>query len=71
MKTIKFKTTIKCSGCLAKVTPFLNDDPTIEKWDVNINTPEKTLTVESNNGDTEQVIKAVENAGFQIELIKL
>lgn len=70
MKIIKFKTTIKCSGCLAKVTPFLNDKPTIEKWDVNINTPEKTLTVESNNGDTEQVIKAVEKAGFQIEQIK-
>jgi len=69
MKTIKFKTTIKCSGCLAKVTPFLNDEPTIEKWDVNIRTSEKTLTVESNNGDTEQVIKAVEKAGFKIELL--
>lgn len=69
MKTIKFKTTIKCSGCLAKVTPFLNEEPTIENWDVNIFTPEKTLTVESNNGDTEQVIKAVEEAGFKIELL--
>lgn len=66
MKIIKFKTTIKCSGCLAKVTPFLNDEPTIEKWDVNINTPEKTLTVESNNGDTEQVIKAVEKRAFKL-----
>lgn len=70
MKTLKFKTTIKCSGCLAKVTPFLNDESSIEKWDVNIYTPEKTLTVESNNGDAEKVIKAVEKAGFQIESIK-
>jgi len=69
MKTIKFKTTIKCSGCLAKVTPFLNDEPTIEKWDVNIYTAEKTLSVESNNGDTQQVINAVEKAGFKIELL--
>lgn len=69
MKTIKFKTTIKCSGCLAKVTPYLNEEPTIEKWDVNIYTPEKTLTVESNNGDTDKVIKAVEKAGFQIQSI--
>ena len=69
MKTIKFKTTIKCGGCVAKVTPFLNDEPTIEKWEVNINSPEKILTVESNNGDAEQVIKAVEKAGFEIESI--
>ena len=69
MKTLKFKTTIKCSGCLAKVTPFLNDEPTIEKWDVNIDTPEKTLTVESNDGDADKVIKAVEKAGFQIQSI--
>lgn len=34
-----------------------------------INSPEKILTVESNNGDTEQVIKAVEKAGFEIESI--
>lgn len=69
MKTLKFKTTIKCSGCLAKVTPFLNEEQSIEKWDVNIYTPEKTLTVETTNEDAEKIIKAVEKAGFQIEPI--
>lgn len=67
MTTLKFKTTIKCSGCLAKVTPFLNAEPSIEKWEVNIYTPEKTLTVESSEADTAKVIQAVEKAGFQIE----
>lgn len=69
METLKFKTTIKCSGCIAKVTPFLNEESTIEKWDVNINTPEKTLTVETRETDGEKIIDAVKKAGFEIEKI--
>lgn len=67
METLKFKTTIKCSGCLATVTPFLNEEKAIEKWDVDINAPGKTLTVETNEPDSERIIQAVKKAGFQIE----
>ncbi len=67
MKTLKFKTTIKCSGCLAKVSPFLNDEQSIQKWTVDINTPEKILTVETTETNGEKIIEAVEKAGFKIE----
>ena len=70
METIKFKTNINCGGCLAKVTPFLNEEKTIEKWEVNTLTPEKILTVISQEGNAETVIKAVQKAGFKIEEIK-
>ena len=69
METLKFKTTIKCSGCLATVTPFLNEESSIEKWDVDIYTPEKTLTVETNEANGEKVMNAVKKAGFEIEKI--
>ena len=71
MGTLKFKTNINCSGCLAKVTPFLNDEKSIEKWDVNTSTPEKTLTVDTEETDPEKIISAVEKAGFKIEQINL
>jgi copper chaperone len=70
METLKFKTTINCGGCLAKVTPFLNDEKSIEKWEVNTSSPEKTLTVETEDTDTNKIISAVEKAGFKIEQIK-
>ena len=70
METIKFKTNINCGGCIAKVTPFLNEEKTIEKWEVNTLTPEKILTVISQEGNAETVIKAVQKAGFKIEEIK-
>ncbi len=69
METLKFKTTINCGGCLAKVTPFLNDEKSIEKWEVNTSTPEKTLTVETEETNPEKIISAVQKAGFKIEQI--
>ena len=65
METLKFKTNIKCGGCIAAVTPVLNDIPEISKWEVDINNPEKILTVEANDQlDAETVVGALEKAGY-------
>ena len=69
MKTLKFKTTIKCAGCLAKLSPFLMAETSIKKWNVNMLSPEKILTVETINEGSEKIIDAVTKAGFQIEPI--
>lgn len=68
METTKFKTTIKCSGCVAKVTPFLNDALGEDNWEVDYNNPSKVLTVVGEN-DKEKVIQAVEKAGYKAEAI--
>ena len=68
MKTLVFKTNIKCSGCLARVTPALNNTKGIDKWNVNMLTPEKTLTVETESLDAGDIIGIVEKAGFKAEL---
>lgn len=65
METLKFKTNIKCSGCIAAVTPFLNDIPEIAKWEVDTDNPDKILTVEaSDNLDAETVVNTLEKAGY-------
>ena len=45
MEMIQFKTTIKCSGCVSKVTPFLNDVLGEDNWEVDYSDPSKVLTV--------------------------
>ncbi|MFB9865612.1 heavy-metal-associated domain-containing protein [Rufibacter immobilis] len=67
METLKFKTNIKCGGCVATVTPFLNGEKSIEKWQVDTNNPDKILTVEGNTVNEGEVIEAIEKAGFKIE----
>ncbi len=66
METIKFKTTIKCSGCVANVTPFLNEALGEDNWEVDINDPSKVLTVVGETDHT-NVIAAVEKAGYKAE----
>ena len=70
MKNLKFKTNINCSACVAKVTPFLNEEKTIEKWEVNTSIPDKILSVETNDSTSEKVIAAVQKAGYKIEAIQ-
>ena len=67
MKQYQFKTNINCSGCVAKVTPVLNSDPNVKEWNVDINNPNKVLTVETENLQENEVKALVQKAGFKAE----
>ena len=69
MKEMKFKTTIKCSGCLEKVSPQLNKEEGIKAWDVDLEDPQRILTVKSDTTTEEEIVAAVEEAGFEIEKV--
>jgi len=66
-KNLQFKTNINCSGCVAKVTPFLNEANNIVHWEVDTNNKDKILSVHSKGITTEEVIQKVQEAGFKIE----
>lgn len=68
MKTLKFKTNIKCSNCLAKVTPKLNEQSEIESWEVDLDDLDRTLTVKTANLQPDVIKKAVLKAGFIAEI---
>lgn len=70
MQTLKFKTNIKCSGCIAASTPFLNEAVGENNWQVDTQDPAKVLTVSAGDGvDAGAVIRAVKSAGYQAEPI--
>lgn len=70
METQKFKTTINCSGCVAKVTPVLNTVIGENKWEVDTQNPNKILTVTTGETVTEeQIVQAVKKVGFKAEKI--
>jgi len=70
MKVLKFKTNINCNGCIASVTPFLNNVESIDAWKVDINNMDKILEVESDDGNVEDVTSAVIEAGYEIVKIE-
>ncbi len=68
METLKFKTNIKCGGCIAAVTPALNNLKGLEKWEVDTASPQKTLTVQTQDAQTvEQIVGALHEKGFVAE----
>lgn len=69
MNTLKFKTTINCSACVAKVTPVLDAQENIQNWNVDTTNPDKTLTINSTNLDEADLIKSLQKIGFKAEKI--
>jgi hypothetical protein len=50
----KFKTNIKCDGCIAKVTPALNETVGQGNWNVDLQNPNKVLTIQTTRLKREQ-----------------
>lgn len=69
MKVLQFKTNIKCSGCVANVTPFLNKAVGEKNWKVDVTRPEKLLTVrpDSEAVTNKEVMDALKDAGYTSE----
>ena len=68
MSKMQFKSTIKCSGCVANVTPHLHEVSGLEKWEVDLKSPDRILSVEGDLTE-EQVREAVQKAGYTVEKI--
>lgn len=69
MKTLQFKTTIMCSGCLTAVTPHLNATESIASWEVDTTQADKILTVRGQDVQEFEVVAQVLKAGFTATLI--
>ncbi len=69
MKTLKFKTNVKCGGCVATITPFLNSEKGIARWSVDTASPQRILTVETAGLSAGEVVEILKKAGYQAELI--
>lgn len=69
MKTYQFKSNIKCSGCISKVSPVLEGEKRIQNWNVNLLDPNRVLSV-SGDGITEnEIVELIQKAGYKLEKI--
>ncbi|WP_281226007.1 heavy-metal-associated domain-containing protein [Flavobacterium aquiphilum] len=68
-ETFVFKTNINCGGCIAKVTPFLDNTNGIETWTVDTTNKDKLLSITSTGISENEIIDTVQKAGFKIEAL--
>lgn len=69
MSTYKFKTTMSCSGCVSKIEKFLNAEKGILKWEVDLSSPDKILTIETDTLDPAAIPPLLLKAGYKAEQI--
>ncbi|MBL7664526.1 MAG: heavy-metal-associated domain-containing protein [Bacteriovoracaceae bacterium] len=65
MTTLKLKTDLACGKCVEKLRNVFQHESGISTWDVDLKSPDKTLTVQ---GDVNEVTitKLVEKAGYHV-----
>lgn len=66
---LKFKTNINCNNCVARVKPSIEKVAGINNCKVDIDNPDKILTVKSSGATAQQIVDAVESVGFDIEQV--
>ncbi len=67
MKTLYFKTNLKCNGCVNAIAPAMNEIPGLVRWETDLIAPESILTVVTETDITENILEAVRKAGYTIE----
>jgi copper chaperone len=70
MKILKFQTNVKCGGCVATITPFLNQEKGIANWNVDLANPQRILAVETEELTSGEIIEVMKKAGYQASPIE-
>lgn len=66
---LRFKTNIHCGGCVAQVTPYLNQAVGEGHWSVDTSSPQKVLTIRE-SAEGSKIIETLKQAGYAAELIQ-
>ncbi len=68
--TYKYSSNIHCSGCVASVTPVLDEFHSVESWQVDTPHTKKILTIEGEGLDEESLKRKLADIGFEIKPVK-
>jgi copper chaperone len=69
MSTLKFNTTLKCSGCVNTIKPNFDNEQAIQNWEVDLNSNPKVLTVETDSLKPEEIQALLQKSGYKGDLI--
>ena len=70
MKVMNYKTTINCSNCVAKVTPFLHNKTGKASRNVDTESDAKIHAVEDSELTAEDIVKTIKRTGFEANPIQ-
>jgi len=69
MRTLVFKSNLKCKECIARISPFLEQIPSVSEWKVNLDNPDRLLEINGEAPSINDILEAAEKAGYKLELL--
>lgn len=70
MEALTLKTDLHCSSCANTIEPILSGDPDIAEYDIDLQHPDKLITLKGININGQKIISEMRNAGYTAEISK-
>jgi len=69
MEKISLKTDLSCKHCVMKVEPVLKNQPGIVDYSIDLEHPDKLVTITSENADIKDIISKFNAVGYSAEKV--
>lgn len=66
MSTVRVKTDLRCGACVRSIGPLLDAEPGVERWQADVSTPDKVLTVEGDGVTAGRVGEILGTKGYRV-----
>jgi len=69
MEKISLKTDLSCPHCVKTVEPILKNTTGIADYSIDLEHPDKLVTISSEGANIKEVISKFNSAGYQAEIV--
>jgi len=66
MEKMRFKTSLRCNGCVSAITMGIESIKEVQRWNVDLESEDRLLEVEAVEDVSEKVIEIIKKAGYAI-----
>jgi hypothetical protein len=68
MEALTLKTDLHCSSCTNTIEPILSGNPDIDEYYIDLQHPDKLITLKGSNINGQKIISEMRNAGYTAEI---
>jgi copper chaperone CopZ len=68
MEALTLKTDIHCSSCVDTIEPILSGDTNIDEYNIDLQHPDKLITIKGSNLNGQKIISEIRNTGYAAEV---
>ena len=69
MEALTLKTDLHCNSCVNKVEPILSSNPDIEEYNIDLEHPDKIISIKGKDLKRQELISKIHDVGYHAEVL--